>query len=114
MLFKNISHIAEIKRNANADDFLVNFDQKINLPRPFEILSRLIIICGVPLPSKNRGLSALNLMKHISPLISDLIVELWDNVVPKLITNLEGSIKKAFFFIFLFWKIKFVLSLFFL
>lgn len=89
-LCKNLGHIAETKRTSNAEDFLIEFEQLINLPKPFEILARLIVLCGVPLANKNRGLNVLNLMKNISPNITPVIVELWDNVVPKLIINLEG------------------------
>lgn len=89
-LCKNIAHIADIKRSANSDDFLIQYDQFINLPKPLEILARLIVLCGVPLANKNRGLNILNLMKNFSPNLNSSIVELWDNVVPKLIINLEG------------------------
>ncbi len=90
-LCKNLAHIADVLRSANSDSYLIQFDQFINLPKPIEILTRLIVLCGVPLANKNRGLNVLQLMKNISPNLSSQIVELWDNVVPKLIINLEGK-----------------------
>ena len=89
-LCKNLAHIADVLRSSNSDTYLIQFDQFINLPKPIEILTRLIVLCGVPLANKNRGLNVLQLMKNISPNLSSQIVELWDNVVPKLIINLEG------------------------
>jgi len=90
-LCKNLAHIADVLRSSNSDTYLIQFDQFINLPKPIEILTRLIVLCGVPLANKNRGLNVLQLMKNISPNLSSQIVELWDNVVPKLIINLEGK-----------------------
>jgi hypothetical protein len=90
-LCKNLAHIADVLRSSNSDSYLIQFDQFINLPKPIEILTRLIVLCGVPLANKNRGLNILQLMKNISPNLSSQIVELWDNVVPKLVINLEGK-----------------------
>ena len=89
-LCKNLAHIGEIKRCENSPDYIIKFNEFINLPKPFEILARLIVLCGTPLIEKNRGLNVLLLMKQISPNIHTSIVDLWDNVVPKLISNLEG------------------------
>jgi hypothetical protein len=89
-LCKNLAYIAEKKRNSQATDYHVNFNDLINLPKPHEIFSRLFIISGVPLSGKNRGINALNLLKNISPLLSSSIVDLWDSVIPKLVLNLEG------------------------
>ena len=95
-LCKNMAHISEIKRCESSPDFMIKFNEFINLPKPFEILARLIVLCGTPLTEKNRGLNVLHLMKQISPNIHPSIVDLWDNVVPKLILNLEGILNNFF------------------
>lgn len=89
-LCKNLAHIADVKRSQDADDYIINYDNHINVPKPNEIFARLIILCGVPLKNKNQGLSVLSLMKNISSNLSLSLVELWDNVIPKLIINFEG------------------------
>lgn len=96
-LCKNIAHIADIKRSSNSEDYLIQYDQFINLPKPLEILARLIVLVGIPLANKNRGLNVLNLMRNFSPNLNQNIVELWDNVVPKLIINLEDKITNSKF-----------------
>ena len=96
-LCKNLAHIAEVKRTNNDEDYLINFDVSVNLPKPFAIFSRLIVLCGCPLENKNQGISVLNLMKNISPNLSSSIVEIWDNVLPKLITNLEDKLANSKF-----------------
>lgn len=93
ILCKSLAHIAETKRAANTDDFEIKFESFINIPKPFEILARLCVLAGVPLvnAAKNRALNTLTLMRNMAPNIDPLIVELWDNAVPKLIANLEGT-----------------------
>lgn len=105
VLCKNLAHIAEQKRESDSEDYLINYDSFINIPKPYEILARLIVLCGCPLNGNNRGLNILNLMKNMGPNIDTSIVDLWDSVIPKLIINLEGKIKciikelkKNFFF----------------
>jgi hypothetical protein len=97
VLCKNLAHIAEQKRNANMDSFIIKYNELINLPRPYEIMTRLIVMCGVPLNNKNRGISVLQLMKQISPNIHSSLIELWENVTPKLLANLEGSFFSIYF-----------------
>lgn len=97
ILCKSLAYIAEQKRELNSDDYLINYDTLINVPKPFEILARLVVLSGCPMNGKNRGLNVLNLMKNMASNIDNSIVDVWDNVVPKLIANLEGKLKKIFF-----------------
>jgi len=97
VLCKNLAHIGEIKRCADASDYVINYNEKINLPKPFEIFTRLIVLCGTPLENRNRGINVLKLMKHFSPNIDAAIVELWDNATPKLLLNLEDKLNNAKF-----------------
>lgn len=91
-LCKNLAHIAEVKRSSDAPDYLIDYDTMVNVPKPFEIFSRLIVLCGVPLENNNRGLNLLKFMKNLSPNLSSSIVEVWDSVLPKLMINLGGKI----------------------
>lgn len=98
ILCKSLAHIAEAKRTINADDFTIKYESFINIPRQWDILARLIILCGVPLiGQRNRGLSALALMRNMAPNIDSLIVDLWDNAVPKLTANIEDKIENGKF-----------------
>lgn len=97
-----MAHIADLKRESNSDDYLINYESFINVPKPYEIFARLIVLCGCPLNGNNRGINVLNLMKNMAPNIDSSIEELWDNVIPKLILNIEGLVKiwlKIFYFI---------------
>lgn len=96
-LCKNLAHIAETKRTAQDENYMIKFDYSPNIARPAEILARLIILAGTPLLHKNRGSYALHLMRHISPNLSADIVDLWDKAVPKLIMNLEEKLNNSKF-----------------
>ena len=90
-LCKNLAFIAEKKRNNEAHDYQINFNEYSNIPKSHEIFARLFIISGVPISGKHRGINSLNLLKAMSPILNSSIVDLWDSVIPKLVLNLEGK-----------------------
>lgn len=63
----------------------------MNLPKPPELLSRLIVMCGNPHEGKGRGEHILTAMKALSPNLREELIELWDAVIPKLLTYLSGE-----------------------
>lgn len=83
-----------------------NIFSQIDLPNPhcemwihvvnecFYVSRRLYIhfqiMSGYPHQGRNRGLHVLQAMKVLCPLINENLVELWDKVVPKLISYITG------------------------
>ena len=63
----------------------------VNLPKPPELLSRLIVMCGNPHAGGNRGEYVLAAMKALSPNLREELVDLWDAVIPKLLSYLSGQ-----------------------
>ena len=63
----------------------------VNLPKPPELLSRLIVMCGNPHDGEGRGEHVLAAMKALSPNLREELVELWDAVIPKLLAYLSGE-----------------------
>ena len=63
----------------------------VNLPKPPELLSRLIVMCGNPHAGGDRGEYILAVMKALSPNLREELVELWDAVIPKLLSYLSGQ-----------------------
>ena len=63
----------------------------VNLPKPPELLSRLIVMCGHPHNGGGRGEYVLATMKALSPNLREELVELWDAVIPKLLSYLSGE-----------------------
>ncbi|XP_065915103.1 maestro heat-like repeat-containing protein family member 1 [Dysidea avara] len=89
MLTRCIHHIASKKRAEEAEDYEIDFDVAVNLPKPEQMLARLIVLCGNPLNGRNRGEHVINCMASLVPNIHEDIVELWDAVTPKLLSYLN-------------------------
>ncbi|XP_025115241.1 maestro heat-like repeat-containing protein family member 1 isoform X3 [Pomacea canaliculata] len=88
---RSLAYLAQKKREENAEDYEINFDVQANLPRPPQIIARLMVLCGWPQNGRNRGMHVLQLMKNLSPNLHENLVEIWDTVVPKLIGYLEEN-----------------------
>ena len=108
-----ISDIASQKREKDTDDYTLDFEElgelvfdlspllvkyymyhvvcAVNLPKPPELLSRLIVMCGNPHEGRGRGEYVLTAMKALSPNLREELVDLWDAVIPKLLTYLSGE-----------------------
>lgn len=63
----------------------------VNLPKPPELLARLFILAGRPHSGRQRGEHVLMCMKALCPNMKEELVELWDMVVPKLLSYLHGN-----------------------
>lgn len=62
----------------------------VNLPKPCEMLVRLFILAGYPHKGMKRGEHVLTCMKALCPNLKEELVELWDMVLPKLLSYLHG------------------------
>ncbi|XP_074645058.1 maestro heat-like repeat-containing protein family member 1 [Tubulanus polymorphus] len=90
---KCIAHLAGKKREENADDYMIVYDEQVNVPKPTALIARLFVLAGLPKNGQNRGVHVLNAMKALSPTLHENLVNLWDTVIPKLIQFLEDSIE---------------------
>lgn len=64
----------------------------VNIPKPSELLVRLFILAGYPLRGRKRGEHVLTCMKALCPNLKEELVELWDMVLPKLLSYLQGNV----------------------
>ena len=62
----------------------------MNIPKPSEMLVRLFVLAGYPLNGRKRGEHVLNSMKALCPNLKEELVELWEMVLPKLLSYLQG------------------------
>eukprot|EP01127_Copromyxa_protea_P018695 TRINITY_DN5940_c0_g1_i1.p1 TRINITY_DN5940_c0_g1~~TRINITY_DN5940_c0_g1_i1.p1 ORF type:complete len:1700 (-),score=516.03 TRINITY_DN5940_c0_g1_i1:86-4894(-) len=88
---KCISQISKVKRASNAPNYLINFDQAVNLPKPQAILARLFVLANL---TNRRGSLAAHLLatlQHIGPIIHPNVVSLWDNTIPRLLSFLSSE-----------------------
>lgn len=63
-----------------------------NLPSAESLISRLVVMAGVPLARKGerRGEHVLRAMQALVPNLHDQLVTVWDEVIPKLLSKLTG------------------------
>ncbi|XP_052816666.1 maestro heat-like repeat-containing protein family member 1 isoform X2 [Mya arenaria] len=88
-----LATIAAKKREANTEDYDLDYETQANLPKPSDVIARLMVLAGRPLNGRERGVHVLNLMKGLSPNLHEGLVELWDTVIPKLVQYLEDPEK---------------------
>ncbi|XP_052229832.1 maestro heat-like repeat-containing protein family member 1 isoform X3 [Dreissena polymorpha] len=88
-----LATIANKKREANAEDYDLDYETQANLPKPCNVIARLMTLAGRPLNGRQRGVHVLNLMKGLAPNLHDNLTELWDTVIPKLVQYLEDPEK---------------------
>lgn len=83
-----LAAIAGKKRQQNDEDYELNFEELVNLPKPPRIISSLLALLGHPLKA-GRGEHILNCLQALVPLLQEEFVELWDAVIPKLLRYLN-------------------------
>lgn len=91
IITKCLAHIASLKREQDAEDYLIDFDRAPNLPKPQAIMARLLVMVNAPNRRNQLGMNTLLTLKNIGPILHPSICEMWDNAIPKLITYLETN-----------------------
>lgn len=91
ILSKCISELAMRKRQLQAPDFMIDFDKKVNIPKPAVILARLVVMLMTPFARKDQGKYILRCMYALSPTIHPNLPECWQERLPQLKTYLDGS-----------------------
>ncbi len=62
----------------------------MNLPKPAEMVARLFVLAGHPHNGRDRGEHMLTTMRALCPNLKEDLVELWDMIIPKLLSYLQG------------------------
>ncbi|KAL3859489.1 hypothetical protein ACJMK2_009708 [Sinanodonta woodiana] len=91
---KCLATLATKKRKEKADDYEIDFETQANVPKPPVLIARLMVLAGRPQGGRGRGVHVLQLMQGLSPNLHEHLVELWDTVIPKLISYLEDPEKE--------------------
>eukprot|EP00005_Dracoamoeba_jomungandri_P008470 CAMPEP_0174265646 /NCGR_PEP_ID=MMETSP0439-20130205/27313_1 /TAXON_ID=0 /ORGANISM="Stereomyxa ramosa, Strain Chinc5" /LENGTH=1648 /DNA_ID=CAMNT_0015352207 /DNA_START=52 /DNA_END=4994 /DNA_ORIENTATION=- len=91
ILCKSLAFLASKKREEEADDYYIDFDVLVNIPKPPELVARLLVFLGVPLRRGRLGLRVLHLLHGIGPILNPDIADMWDNAIPKLAKYLQEN-----------------------
>eukprot|EP00040_Diaphanoeca_grandis_P032327 m.195702 g.195702 ORF g.195702 m.195702 type:complete len:1632 (-) comp32581_c2_seq1:207-5102(-) len=89
---KCLGNLAEALREEDDEAYDIDYEVLVNIPRPQEIIARLIVVLGHPL-ERQIGLQILYFFEGMSPNLHDDLIDLWDEVIPKLIGYLEKNSK---------------------
>nr|CAG4715342.1 unnamed protein product [Naegleria fowleri] len=77
--------IADIsKRKKNDDDFIIDFDAQVNIPKPNFIFARLLLKLTVPFGRNQPAVNILRALYCLSPNIHPDVVQLWGKKLPTL------------------------------
>lgn len=85
LCISNLAQKLSAEENAIFD---LDYDVQVNLPKPHELIARLMVILGHPL-ERCRGLHILNTMLQIVPNLHENLVDLWEEVIPKLLAYFQ-------------------------
>jgi len=86
---KCLAWIGNLKREEEAEDYIIDFDRMMNLPKPPAIIARLLVMLNAPNRRGQLGLHILALLKAIGPALHPSICDMWDGAVPKMMQYVE-------------------------
>jgi len=69
---------------------MIDFDKLVNVPKPHAIISRLLVVLSSPEERPLLGENILSFFKSMGPVLHSSVSDLWDDVVPKMVTYLKG------------------------
>lgn len=91
---KCLAHIGNLKREEEADNYIIDFDRAVNLPKPPAIIARLLVMVNFPHRRGELGKHILEVLQAIGPVLHPSICDMWDNTIPKLLAFLKSSSDK--------------------
>ncbi|XP_039269337.2 maestro heat-like repeat-containing protein family member 1 [Styela clava] len=87
-----LSYIAKTKRENHAKDYLINFNETVNVPSSFAIFVRLLVLLSQPRQSRCLADYLLDLLVNLGPIIHHKLTELWDSMIPEIKKFLEDAV----------------------
>eukprot|EP01107_Rhizomastix_libera_P012211 TRINITY_DN3023_c1_g1_i1.p1 TRINITY_DN3023_c1_g1~~TRINITY_DN3023_c1_g1_i1.p1 ORF type:complete len:1740 (-),score=488.09 TRINITY_DN3023_c1_g1_i1:24-5243(-) len=84
-----LSFVANKKRESQDPDYYIDFEKNINLPKPQQILAKLLFYSLQPHRRGNVGKNIVELLKAIGSAIVPTASDMWDEKLPKIISFLS-------------------------
>ncbi|XP_073925547.1 maestro heat-like repeat-containing protein family member 1 isoform X3 [Castor canadensis] len=96
-LCRSLVHLALKRQEAGADTFLVQYDAyaHANLPSPYAVTTRLLVVSSNPYLGDGRGAASLRLLKVLHGSIHPLLGQRWEITVPLLLEYLDEHTKET-------------------
>lgn len=83
-----LSSLATKLRNEDKDDYFLDYAVQVNIPRPEEVLARLLVLLGHPL-HRERGVKILALLEALGPNIHEDLDDMLEEVCPRLVEYIK-------------------------
>ncbi|KAG2465114.1 MROH1 protein, partial [Polypterus senegalus] len=91
-LCKSLILLGNKKKLAKDENFIINFNEQVNLPSPYVLLTRLLVNASFPFRGRGRGIPSLNLLNVMAPNIHPEADKSWETEIPDLVKYLEEVI----------------------
>uniref|UniRef100_A0A4X2MFF3 Maestro heat like repeat family member 1 n=1 Tax=Vombatus ursinus TaxID=29139 RepID=A0A4X2MFF3_VOMUR len=88
-LCKSLMHLAMKRQEEGENSFLIQYDSNVNLPSPFALTTRLLIVSSHPYLGEGRGAASLRLLNVLHLNIHPLLGQRWKKTIPPLVNYLE-------------------------
>ncbi|XP_055482603.1 maestro heat-like repeat-containing protein family member 1 isoform X2 [Psammomys obesus] len=88
-LCRSLVHLILKRQEAGADDFLDQYNSNANLPSPFAMTTRLLVVSSNPYLGDGRGAASLRLLKVIHWNIHPSLGQRWETTMPVLLEYLD-------------------------
>ncbi|XP_058132158.1 maestro heat-like repeat-containing protein family member 1 isoform X3 [Dasypus novemcinctus] len=89
-LCRSLAHLALKRREAGADTFLIQYDGNANLPSPYAITTRLLVMSASPYLGDGRGAASLRLLSILHHDVHPQLGQHWRATLGRLVELLDG------------------------
>ncbi|XP_039593535.1 maestro heat-like repeat-containing protein family member 1 isoform X2 [Polypterus senegalus] len=94
-LCKSLILLGNKKKLAKDENFIINFNEQVNLPSPYVLLTRLLVNASFPFRGRGRGIPSLNLLNVMAPNIHPEADKSWETEIPDLVKYLEETTEET-------------------
>ncbi|XP_068789707.1 maestro heat-like repeat-containing protein family member 1 isoform X3 [Struthio camelus] len=94
-LCKSLMYLAMKKQEEGENASLIRYDLNANLPSPYAITTRLLVVSSQPYVGDCRGTAALRLLNVLHYSIHPALDQLWSKKVPPLVEYIEENTEKS-------------------
>ncbi|XP_040403443.1 maestro heat-like repeat-containing protein family member 1 isoform X1 [Cygnus olor] len=94
-LCKSLMYLAMKKQEEGENASLIRYDLNGNLPSPYALTTRLLVVSSQPYAGDCRGTAALRLLNVLQYSVHPALEQLWSKRVPSLVEHIEENTEKC-------------------
>ncbi|XP_010287146.1 PREDICTED: LOW QUALITY PROTEIN: maestro heat-like repeat-containing protein family member 1, partial [Phaethon lepturus] len=91
----SLMYLAMKKQEEGENASLIRYDLNANLPSPYALTTRLLVVSSQPYVGDCRGMAALRLLNVLHCSIHPALDQLWSKKVPLLVEHIEENTEKS-------------------